>query len=95
MIKKKLSQKTRHSVETASINYNKISKNINISKNCDKLISELYNQIYELKKEVEILKIKINDNNHNNDNYNKLFNKRKNDILYLVTSGTQVKNSTK
>ena len=73
-----LSQKMRRSVETASMNNNKVSQNTNISENYDKLISELNNQIYELKKEIGISK--INNNNNNNNVDDKLFNKRKNDI---------------
>ena len=92
--KQLLSQKMRHSVETASINYNKISQNTNISENSDKIISDLNNQIYELKKEIE--KLQINNNNiDNNNTNNKIYKKRKNDILYLIKKGSNVKQSTK
>ena len=86
----------RHSVETASINYNKISQNTNITENCDKIISELNNEIYELKKKIETLKINNNNiDNNNNDIDAKIFIKRKRDIQYLIKSGKTIKDSTK
>ena len=56
--KKKLSHQMRHSVETASINYNKISQNTNIPDNCEKIISDLNNENYNLKKKDRIIRIK-------------------------------------
>ena len=88
--KKNLALKMRHSPETAAIHYNKILQNTNITENCDVIISDLNTQIYELKKEIEILKL-----NNNNNIDNKLFQKRKNDILYLIKNNKIVKNSTK
>ena len=60
--KQNLARQMRHSPETAAIHYNKISQNTNNSENCDVIISDLNSQIYELKKQIEILKLNNNDN---------------------------------
>ena len=78
---------------TASLHYNKVGENTNITVNCDKIINDLNNQIYELKKEIETLQ--LNNNNIDNNIDSKIFNKRKNDIMYLIKSGKTVKQSTK
>ena len=91
--KLKLSHDMRHSVTTASLHYNKVGENTNITENCDKIINDLNNQIYELKKEIETLQ--LNNNNIDNNIDSKIFNKRKNDIMYLIKSGKTVKQSTK
>ena len=92
--KLKLSKKMRHSVNTASINYNKITNtNINFEEENIKKINDLNTEIYELKKINDSLKI----NCPNVENIeNKAFNKRRNDIIYLIKNKNHIcKESTR
>ena len=92
--KLKLSKKMRHSVNTASINYNKITNtNINSEEENIKKINDLNTEIYELKKINDNLKI----NCPNVENIeNKAFNKRRNDIIYLIKNKNHIcKESTR
>ena len=81
----------RHSAETAAIHYNKINnKDFNNNDNEKKIISQLQKEIFDLKAkiiELESKNIDITDS--------KLYNKRKSDILYLMKSGKNIKQSTK
>ena len=84
-----LANKMRHSVETAGIHYNKINES-DFNNNNDELIIKLQKEIIELKQKISKLEsenIDITDS--------KLYNKRKSDILYLIKSGKQVKQTTK
>ena len=87
--KQDLAIKMRHSAETAGVHYNKINKS-DFNNNNDELIVQLQQEIIKLKNELSELKgknVEITDS--------KLYNKRKSDILYLIKSGKQVKQSTK
>ena len=87
--KTELADRMRHSVNTASLHYNKINKS-DFNNNNDELIVQLQQEIIELKQritELEAKNIDITDS--------KLYNKRKSDIQYLIKSGKQVKQSTK
>ena len=87
--KLELANKMRHSPLTASINYNKINDTI-FNNNNDQLVIELQKEIYELKAKINELE---NKNVYITDS--KLYNKRKSDILYLIKSNKQVKQSTR
>ena len=86
-----LANKMRHSAETAAIHYNKISLlDFNNNNDNEKLVIELQKEIIELKKKISKLEsenIDITDS--------KLYNKRKSDILYLIKTGKQVKQTTR
>ena len=87
--KQDLANMMRHSPETAAIHYNKINES-DFNNNNDELISQLQKEIIVLKAkiiELESKNVDITDS--------KLYNKRKSDILYLIKSGKQVKQSTK
>ena len=56
----------------------------------DELIIQLQKEIYELKNKINEL-----ENKNVDITDSKLYNKRKNDILYLIKSGKQVKQTTK
>ena len=80
----------RHSVSTAHINYNKVTSEQDFDTNNEKLIIELQKEIYELKNKITEL-----ENKNVDITDSKLYNKRRNDILYLIKSGKQVKQLTK
>ena len=89
-----LANKMRHSAETAAVHYNKINKinekDFNNNYDNEKLVIELQKEIFDLKAkiiELESKNIDITDS--------KLYNKRKSDILYLIKSGKNIKQSTK
>ena len=84
-----LANKMRHSAETAAIHYNKINES-DFNNNNDELIIKLQKEIIELKQKITELEAKNVDITDS-----KLYNKRKSDILYLIKSGKQVKQSTK
>lgn len=89
--KLELSHQMRHSIGTASQNYNKIDilepENVESSTNkLNKKIVELQQQLKDCQLELSIFKSNIDDI--------KTFNKKKNDILYLIKSGKNVKAST-
>ena len=78
----------RHSPETAAIHYNKINESD--FNNNDELIIKLQTEIIELKQKITELEAKNVDITDS-----KLYNKRKNDILYLIKLGKNIKQSTK
>ena len=84
-----LANKMRHSVETAGIHYNKINES-DFNNNNDELIIKLQKEIIELKQKIT----KLESENVDITN-SKLYNKRRNDILYLIKLGKPVKQSTK
>ena len=81
----------RHSAETAAIHYNKINeKDFNNNNDNEKLVNELQKEIFNLKAKIIELESKNIDITNS-----KLYNKRKSDILYLIKSGKNIKQSTK
>ena len=86
-----LANKMRHSVSTASINYNKINESdFNNNNNNNELISQLQKEIIELKQKITELEAKNIDISGT-----KLYTKRKSDILYLIKLGKPVTQTTK
>lgn len=88
-----LSKQMRHSVSTAMKNYNKVFEKETIDKNhVQKLMDEINKYKYEIQQLKEKLsKYEVKDENEIDD---RLFRKRRSDIIYQIRKGKKPKNET-